>query len=136
MSIGFAQRRRPRKISRRPVENFARHQKKAEIAKQAALSWTEPAPRSAPRQRVPMRTFITTAALASAIALAATTATAPSLNSPVISETAQAALDGVILGSNVWPSVPVDARGRLQLVSSACEEERRCKSTSDGSIDD
>jgi hypothetical protein len=83
-----------------------------------------------------MHTFTTTAALTSAIALAATTATAPSLNSPVISQAAQAVLDGVILGSSVWPSVPVDAQRRFQLFSSACEEEGRCKSAADRSIED
>jgi hypothetical protein len=41
------------------------------------------------------RTVIKTAALAAVIALAATTATAPTLK-PVISQTAQAVLDGVI----------------------------------------
>jgi hypothetical protein len=83
-----------------------------------------------------MRTIITTTALGAAIALAATTATAPSLNSPVIFQTAQAALDGIILGSTAWPSVSVNAQGRLQLFSSACEEEGRCKLASDGAIDD
>ena len=63
--------------------------------------------------------------------LAATTAMVPTLNS----QTAQAVLDGVILGSSAWPSVPVDARGRLQLVFVTCEEEGRCKRASDG-IDD
>ena len=53
-----------------------------------------------------MRTVIKTAGLAAVIALAATTATAPTLK-PVISQTAQAVLDGVILGSSAWPSVPV-----------------------------
>ena len=80
-----------------------------------------------------MRTVIKTAALAAVIALAATTATAPTLK-PVISQTAQAILDGVILGSSAWPSVPIDARGRLQLVSGTCEE-GRCKRAS-GGIDD
>jgi hypothetical protein len=77
-----------------------------------------------------MRALITTAALAMAIALAVTTVTVPTLNSPVISQTAQAVLDGVILGSSAWPSVPVDARGRLQLVFVTCEEEGRCKRAS------
>ena len=77
-----------------------------------------------------MRTVITTCALAAAIALTATTAMAPTLNSPVISQTAQAVLDGVILGSSAWPSVPVDARWRLQLVFATCEEEGRCKRAS------
>jgi hypothetical protein len=74
--------------------------------------------------------FSRTTALAVVIGLAATTATAPSFNTPIISETAQAVLDGVILGSSAWPSVPVDARGGLQLLSIACEEERRCRGVS------
>jgi hypothetical protein len=80
--------------------------------------------------------FSRTTALAAAIGLAATTATALSLNTLIITETAQAVLNGVILGSSAWPSVPVDARGRLQLFSSACEEEGRCKWAPVGSIDD
>jgi hypothetical protein len=87
-----------------------------------------------PKQRVPMRTVITIAALSAAIALAVTTAATPSLNTPVVSQAAQAVLDGVILGSSAWPSVPLDARARLPLFSSACEQEERCKS--DGTIDD
>ena len=79
-----------------------------------------------------MRTVIKTAALAAVIALAATTATTLK---PVISQTAQAVLDGVILGSSAWPSAPIDARGRLQLVSGTCEEEGRCKRDT-GGIDD
>ena len=86
-----------------------------------------------PKQRVPMRTVITIAALSAAIALAATTAATPSLNSPVVSQAAQAVLDGVIL---------VAVRGRpsrsmlgQQLFSSACEQEERCKSD-DGAMDD
>jgi hypothetical protein len=74
--------------------------------------------------------FSRTTALAAAIGLAATTATAPNLNSPIIYETAQAAVDGVILGSSAWPSVPVDARGGLQLFSAACEGEGRCREAS------
>ena len=67
----------------------------------------------APRQRVPMRILITIAALSAAMALAVTTAPAPSLNIPVVSQTAQAVLDGVILGSSAWPSVPLDAWARV-----------------------
>ena len=72
----------------------------------------EPCLLLAPRQRVPMRTLITIAALSAAMALAVT-APAPSLNIPVVSQTAQAVLDGVILGSSAWPSVPFDARARV-----------------------
>jgi hypothetical protein len=78
-----------------------------------------------PIQGAPMRTVITTASLSAAIALAATTS--PTLNSPIVSQTAQAVLDGVILGSSAWPSVRLDARARLQFFSSACEPEERCK---------
>ena len=83
-----------------------------------------------------MRIAFAATALAAAIGLAATTATAPSVNTPIISKTAQAVLDGVILGSSAWPSVPVDARGRLQLFSIACEEEARCRWAAVESIDD
>src|SRR5215475_7752910 len=60
-----------------------------------------------------MRTLITIAALSAAMALAVTAAPAPSLNIPVVSQTAQAILDGVILGSSAWPSVPLDAWARV-----------------------
>jgi hypothetical protein len=65
--------------------------------------------------------------VAPVIVVAATTATAPSFYSPVISQTARAVLDGIILGSSAWPSVPIDAQRRLQLFSAACQEEGRCK---------
>jgi hypothetical protein len=80
--------------------------------------------------------FSRTTALAAGIGLAATAATTPTLNTTIISETAQAILDGVILGSSAWLSVPGDARGRLQLFAIACEEEARCRWASVESIDD
>jgi len=87
-----------------------------------------------PKTSVPMRTvFATTAALAAAIALAAPTGT--SLNSHAIAPIAQAILDGVILGSSAWPSVPVNALNRLQLSSVGCDEGAQCRLTPVESLD-
>jgi hypothetical protein len=39
---------------------------------------------------------------------------------------ARGAIGGVILGSNAWPSVPVDIQSRLSFWSSDCSEQRKC----------
>jgi hypothetical protein len=83
-----------------------------------------------------MRIAFAATALAAAIGLAAIASSAPSVNTPIISKTAQAVLDGVVLGSSAWPSVRVDHRARLQLFSIVCEEEARCRWASVKSIDD
>jgi hypothetical protein len=77
-----------------------------------------------------MRTALTIIALAAVFGLAATTATAPKISSDFSAQAARAMLDGVILGSSAWPSVPVDARVRLLLRSPDCDDDGRCKSGS------
>jgi hypothetical protein len=77
-----------------------------------------------------MRNALTIIALAAVLGLAATTATAPKFSSDFSAQAARAMLDGVILGSSAWPSVPVDARVRLQLWSPDCDDDGRCKAAS------
>jgi hypothetical protein len=77
-----------------------------------------------------MRNALTIIALIAVFGLAAATATAPKFSSDFSSQAARAMLDGVILGSSAWPSVPVDARVRLQLWSPDCDDDGRCKAGS------
>jgi hypothetical protein len=77
-----------------------------------------------------MRNVLTITALVAVFGLAATTATAPKFSSDLRAQAARAMLDGVILGSSAWPSVPVDARVRLQLWSPDCDSDGRCKAGS------
>jgi hypothetical protein len=82
-----------------------------------------------------MRNALTIVALVVALGLAATTASAPKSNIDIAAQAARAMLDGVILGSSAWPSVPVDAQARLQLRSPDCDEDGRCRSSSATSVD-
>jgi hypothetical protein len=77
-----------------------------------------------------MRNALTIIALFAVFGLAATTAAAPKFRSDFSAQAARAMLDGVILGSNAWPSVPVDARVRLQLRTPNCDDDGRCKAGS------
>jgi hypothetical protein len=61
-----------------------------------------------------MRNALTITTLVAALGLAATIATAPKFGSDFRAQAARAMLDGVILGSSAWPSVPVDARVPLR----------------------
>jgi hypothetical protein len=83
-----------------------------------------------------MRNALTIVALAVALGLAATTATAPKFNSEFTAQSVRAMLDGVILGSSAWPAVPVDAQSRLQLWSADCGGDGRCKLGSTISVDE
>ena len=65
-------------------------------------------------------------ATAAGIGLAATIATDPLLGGGVGGEAVRAAIGGVILGSNAWPSVPVDVQSRLLLWSADCKEQGQC----------
>ena len=77
-----------------------------------------------------MRNALTIITLIAVFGLAATTATAPKFGSDFSSQAVRALLNGVILGSSAWPSVPVDARARLQLWSPDCDDDGRCKAGS------
>jgi hypothetical protein len=72
-----------------------------------------------------MRKSLIVLATAAGIALAATLATDPLLSSGV-DEAAHAVIGGVILGSNAWPSAPVDVQSRLLLWSADCKEQGQC----------
>jgi hypothetical protein len=66
-------------------------------------------------------------ATAAGIGLAVTIATDPLLSGGVGGEAVRAAIGGVILGSNAWPSVPVDVQSRLLLWSTDCNEQGPCE---------
>jgi len=60
---------------------------------------------------------------AAGVGLAATIAADPQPTREMAASVAHGALYGVILGSNAWPSVPVDAQSRLLLWTANCKEE-------------
>jgi hypothetical protein len=66
-------------------------------------------------------------ATAAGIGLAVTIATDPLLSGGVGGEAVCAAIGGVILGWNAWPSVPVDVQSRLLLWSADCNEQGPCE---------
>jgi hypothetical protein len=82
-----------------------------------------------------MRNALTIVTLVVALGLSATTVPAPKSNIDIAAQTMRAMLDGVILGSSAWPSVPVDAQARLQLRPPDCDEDARCRSGSATSVD-
>jgi hypothetical protein len=82
-----------------------------------------------------MRNVLAIVTLVTALGLAATTASAPKSNIDIAAQAVRAMLDGVILGSSAWPSVPVDALARLQLRSPDCDEDGRCRPGSATSVD-
>jgi hypothetical protein len=61
--------------------------------------------------------------LATAAGVAATIASDPQPTREMAVSVARGVLYGVILGSNAWPSVPVDAQSRLLLWTANCNEE-------------
>jgi hypothetical protein len=69
-----------------------------------------------------MKKALTVLATAVGIAVAAMIATNPSPSGNVAAGVARGAIGGVILGSNAWPSVPVDVQSRL-LASAALIDE-------------
>jgi hypothetical protein len=83
-----------------------------------------------------MRNALTIVTSVAALGIAATTAFAPRVDTEIAAQTMRAMLDGVILGSSAWPSIPVDAQARLQLRSTDCDENRRCRLNSATSVDD
>ena len=60
-----------------------------------------------------LRKPLTVLAAAAAIGLAATIAVDPQSSGTVAAGVARGVIDGVILGSNAWPSVPVNVQARL-----------------------
>jgi hypothetical protein len=83
-----------------------------------------------------MRNALLIVTSVAALGFAATAASAPKYNTDIAAQAMRAMLDGVILGSSAWPSIPVDAQARLQLRSTNCDEDRRCGSNSATSVDD
>jgi hypothetical protein len=63
---------------------------------------------------------------AAAIGLAATIAVDPQSSGTVAAGVARSIVGGMILGSNAWPSVPVDVQAMLVLWSPDCNEQGQC----------
>jgi hypothetical protein len=85
---------------------------------------------------VSMRNAVAMVALVTPLGLAAIIATAPKFNRDFTAPAMRAMLDGVILGSSAWPSVPVDVQARLQLWSPDCADGGQCKPGAAASVDD
>jgi hypothetical protein len=73
-----------------------------------------------------MNKKLTVLATAAAIALMATVAVDPQSSGTVAAGVARGVIGGMILGSNAWPSVPVDVQARLVLRSRDCNEWGQC----------
>ena len=73
-----------------------------------------------------LRKPLTVLAAAAAIGLAATIAVDPQSSGTVAAGVARGVIDGVILGSNAWPSVPVNVQARLVLWSPDCNLQGEC----------
>jgi hypothetical protein len=83
-----------------------------------------------------MRKALTVLAMAAGIGLTATIATDPESSGKVAAHVARAITGGMILGSNAWPSAPVDVQARLLVWSPDCDEEGRCGWVSAAPIDE
>jgi hypothetical protein len=73
---------------------------------------------------------------AAAIGLAATIAVDPQSSGTVAAGLARSVVGGMILGSNAWPSVPVDVQSMLVLWSPDCNEQGQCRWVSATPIDE
>jgi hypothetical protein len=76
--------------------------------------------------KLSLRKPLTVLATAAAIGLAATIAADPQSSGTVAAGVARSIIGGVILGSNAWPSAPVDVQSRLVLWSPDCNEQGQC----------
>jgi hypothetical protein len=76
--------------------------------------------------KLSLRKPLTGLSIAAAIGLAATIVVAPEFSGSVSAGLARGVIGGVILGTNAWPSVPVDVQARLALWSSDCNEQGQC----------
>jgi hypothetical protein len=81
------------------------------------------------KKNTPMRRVFVTLMLAASVGLAAGTTTAPNFDPQTAAPLARALMEGVILGSNAWPSAPVDVQARLQLRPPGCDLAKRCASS-------
>jgi hypothetical protein len=78
-----------------------------------------------------MRKVFVTLLLAAGVALAVGTTKAPNFDPEAAAPLARALMEGVILGSNTWPSTPLDVQARLQLRPTRCDVAERCASSED-----
>jgi hypothetical protein len=73
---------------------------------------------------------------AAVIGLAATIAVDPRSSGTVAAGVARSVVGGMILGSNAWPSVPVDVKAMLVLWSPDCNDRGQCGWVSATPIDE
>jgi hypothetical protein len=81
-----------------------------------------------------MKKLVTALAIAACVGLAAAITNDPVGN--VATGLARGAIGGLILGSNVSPSVPIDVQSRLLLWSSNCNEQEQCRLVSTALTDE
>lgn len=76
-------------------------------------------------------------AIAAGVLFATPLATDPVFRTGLAANLGRGLVDGMILGSNAWPSVPADVRSRqlLQLVAS-CNERGQCELVPTTDLDD
>jgi hypothetical protein len=86
--------------------------------------------------KLSLRKPLTVLVTAAGIGLAATIAVDPQSSGTVAAGVARGAIDGVILGSNAWPSVPINVQARLVLWSPDCNEQGQCGWVSTTPIDE
>jgi hypothetical protein len=82
----------------------------------------------------PMKKALILLAMAVGVGLATTSVTDPQPTREMAASVARGVLYGVFLGSNAWPSVPVNAQSRLLLWTANCKEE--CGSASAAPVDE
>jgi hypothetical protein len=78
------------------------------------------------KKNTPMRRVFVILILAAGVGLVAGTTAAPNFDPQTAAPLARAIMEGVILGSNAWPSTPVDVQARLQLRPTGCDLAERC----------
>jgi hypothetical protein len=79
---------------------------------------------------------LTVLAIAVAVGLTGAIAVDPQSSGTVAAGVVRGAIDGMILGSNAWPSVPVNVQARLVLWSPDCNAQGQCGWVSTTPIDE
>ena len=92
------------------------------MAKQAEPGYLADVYRKVAMRYVPLTVLSTAAAIG-----LATIAVDPQFSGTVAGGVARGVIDGVILGSNAWPSVPVNVQARLVLWSPDCSDQGQCE---------
>jgi hypothetical protein len=104
------------------------HSRHLEAARMSVKLWWRGVPR---KKTTSMRRVFVTLLLAAGVALVVGTTKAPNFDPETATPLARAILEGVILGSNAWPSTSIDVQARLQLRPTGCDVAERCASSED-----